>query len=60
MRGREQSPEKIRKFEEFRRKLLILPFGEKEAEEADRIEKTVRKRGGTASAFDLLIGATAK
>lgn len=60
LRGKEQKPEKIRKFKEFRRRLLILPFGEKEAEEADRIEKTIRRRGENISTFDLLIGATAK
>lgn len=60
LRGREQKPEKIKKFEQFRRKLIILPFGEKEAEEAAKIEKAIRKKGQTISPLDLLIGATAK
>lgn len=60
LRGREQRPEKIKKFEQFRRKLIVLPFGEKEAEEAVKIEKAIRKKGQTISPLDLLIGATAK
>lgn len=60
LRGREQKPEKIKKFEQFRRKLMVLPFGEKEAEEANRIEKATRIKGQTIGSLDLLIGATAK
>lgn len=60
MRGREQKPEKIKKFEQFRRKLEVLAFGEKEAEEASRIEKAIHQKNQTVSPLDLLIGATAK
>lgn len=60
LRGREQKPDKIKKFEQFRRKLVVLPFGEKEAEEANRIERAIHQKGQTISSLDLLIGATAK
>ena len=41
LRGKEQNQDKIQKFEELRHKLEILPFGEKEAEEAGQKEKGV-------------------
>jgi tRNA(fMet)-specific endonuclease VapC len=60
IRGREQKPEKIQMFEQFKRKLTILPFGEREAEEANKIERAIRKKGQSITPLDLLIGATAK
>ena len=60
LRGEEEKPEKIARFEEMRRKLIVLPFGEREAEEASDIEKAVHAKGLTISPLDLLIGATAK
>jgi len=60
LRGREQNQDKIRKFEELRRKMTVLPFGEREAEEASQIEKAIHEIGQTISPLDLLIGATAK
>ena len=60
LRGEEQKPEKIAKFEELRAKLTVLPFDEREAEEASNIEKAIHAKGLTISPLDLLIGATAK
>ncbi|MBU4422125.1 type II toxin-antitoxin system VapC family toxin [Patescibacteria group bacterium] len=60
LRGREQNQSKIQKFDELRRKLEVLPFGEKEAEEASRIEIALHQRGFTIEPDDLFIGATAK
>ena len=62
LRGEEQRPEKIAKFEELRAKLIVLPFGEREAEEASNIEKAMHAKGLTIEkhSLDLLIGATAK
>jgi len=60
LRGKEQNQTKIQKFEELRQTLEVLPFGEREAEEASQIEKTIHQNGFTISALDLLIGATAK
>jgi len=60
LRGKEQNQTKIRKFEELRKTLKVLSFGEREAEEASQIEKTIHQNGFTISALDLLIGATAK
>ena len=60
LRGKEQNQAKIDRFEELRKTLEVLPFGEKEAEEASQIEKTIHQNGFTISALDLLIGATAK
>jgi tRNA(fMet)-specific endonuclease VapC len=60
LRGKEQNQAKIDKFEELRQTLEVLPFGEKEAEEASQIEKNIHKNGFTISPLDLLIGATAK
>jgi len=60
LRGKEQNQNKIQKFEELRQKMAVLPFGEKEAEEASQIEKAIHQNGQTISPLDLLIGATAK
>ncbi len=60
LRGEEQNQAKLQSFEELRQKLEVLPFGEKEAEEASRIEKVIHQNGFTISPLDLLIGATAK
>lgn len=60
LRGKEQKPEKIKRFEQFRRKLIVLPFGEREAEEASKLEKAIRQKGLSISSLDLLIGSTAK
>ena len=62
LRGEEQKPEKIAKFEELRAKLTVLPFGEREAEEASDIEKAMHAKGAPIEkhSLDLLIGATAK
>ena len=60
LRGKEQNQTKIQKFEELRKTLEVLSFGEREAEEASQIEKTIHQNGFTISALDLLIGATAK
>lgn len=60
LRGKEQNQNKIRRFEELRQKMTVLPFGEKEAEEASQIEKAIHQKGQTISPLDLLIGATAK
>ena len=60
LRGKEQNQSKIQKFEELRQKLEVLSFGEREAEEASQIEKTIHQNGFTISPLDLLIGATAK
>lgn len=60
LRGKEQNQEKIGRFEELRQKLEVLPFGEREAEEASEIEKAVHLKGLTIGSLDLLIGATAK
>ena len=60
LRGKEQKPEKIAKFEELRAKLTVLPFDEREAEEASNIERSIHAKGLTISPLDLLIGATAK
>ena len=60
LRGKEQSQIKIEKFEELRRKLEVLPFGEREAEEAGKTEKAIHKKGLNVDLPDLLIGATAK
>ena len=59
-RGKEQRQIKIEKFEELRRKLEVLPFGEKEAEEASQTEKAIQERGLKIDIDDLLIGVTAK
>lgn len=60
LRGKEQNQNKIQKFEELRQKMTVLPFGEREAEEASQIEKAIHQIGQTISPLDLLIGATAK
>lgn len=60
LRGKEQNQSKIKKLEELRQKLTVLPFGEREAEEASRIEKIIHQNGLTIETDDLLIGATAK
>lgn len=60
LRGKEQNQTKIKRFEELRQTLEVLSFGEREAEEASQIEKTIHEKGFTISALDLLIGATAK
>jgi len=60
LRGKEQNQAKIQKFEELRKRLEVLTFGEQEAEEASQIEKAIHENGFTISPMDLLIGATAK
>lgn len=60
LRGKELNQTKIQRFEELRRTLEVLPFGEREAEEASEIEKAIHQNGFTISPLDLLIGATAK
>lgn len=60
LRGEEQNQEKVNRFEELRQKMSVLPFGEREAEEASEIEKAIHNNGMTISPLDLLIGATAK
>lgn len=60
LRGEEQNQDKIRRFEELRGRMTVLPFGEQEAEEASQIEKAIHQKGQTISPLDLLIGATAK
>ena len=60
LRGKEKNQNKIEKFEALRQRLVVLSFGEKEAQEASRIEKEIHQRGQTISPLDLLIGATAK
>ncbi len=61
LRGEEQNQNKIRAFNELRQKLEVLPFGEREAEEASEIEKKVNQKGlPKLDIDDLLIGATAK
>lgn len=60
LRGKEQNQAKIEKFEELRKTLEVLPFGEKEAEEAGQTEKAIHDKGLNIEIDDLLIGATAK
>lgn len=60
LRGKEQNQDKINRFKELRQTLEVLPFGEREAEEASEIEKAIHQNGLTISPLDLLIGATAK
>lgn len=60
LRGKEQNQNKIQKFEELKRKMTVLPFGEIEAEEVSQIEKAIHQKGQTISPLDLFIGATAK
>lgn len=60
LRGKEQNQDKTQKFEELRQKMTVLPFGEREAEEASNIEKAIHQNGLTIDIDDLLIGATAK
>lgn len=60
LRGKEQNQSKIRKLEELRQRLEVLSFGEREAEEASRIEKAIHQNGLTIEPDDLFIGATAK
>lgn len=60
LRGKEQNQAKIQKFEELRKTLEVLPFGEKEAEEAGQTEKAIHEKGLNIEIDDLLIGATAK
>ena len=60
LRGKEQNQAKIQKFEELRKTLEVLPFGEKEAEEAGQTEKAIHEKGLNIKIDDLLIGATAK
>lgn len=61
LRGKEQNQNKIQAFNELRQKLEVLPFGEREAEEASEIEKKIdQKRLSKLDIVDLLIGATAK
>jgi len=60
LRGKEQNQSKIDGFEELRKKLEVLPFGEREAEEASNIEKAIHQKNLSIKLDDLLIGATAK
>lgn len=60
LRGKEKNQAKIEKFEELRKTLEVLSFGEKEAEEASQTEKDIHEKGLTIEIDDLLIGATAK
>lgn len=60
LRDKEQNQDKVRRFEELRQKMTVLPFGEREAEEASQIEKVIHQNGLTIDIDDLLIGATAK
>ena len=60
MRGKEENQNKIQEFKELRQELTVLPFDEKEAEEASRIEKAMHQEGQTIAPLDLLIAATAK
>lgn len=60
LRGKEQNQEKILRFEELRHKLEVLPFGEKEAEDAGQTEKAIHEKGLEIHLDDLLIGVTAK
>ena len=60
LRGKEQNQAKIQKFEELRKTLEILAFGEKEAEEAGQTEKAIHEKRLNIEIDDLLIGATAK
>ena len=61
LRGKEQNQDKIQAFNELRQKLEVLPFGEREAEEASEIEKKIDQNGlFKLDIDDLLIGATAK
>ena len=60
LRGKEKNQAKIEKFEELRKTLEVLSFGEKEAEEASQTEKDIHEKGFTIEIDDLLIGATAK
>src|SRR3989338_7565784 len=60
LRGKEQNQAKIQRFEELRKTLEVLSFGEKEAEEASQTEKAIQERGLKIDIDDLLIGVTAK
>ena len=60
LRGKEQNQDKINQFEKLRKKLEVLPFGEREALEASDIEKAIHQKGQIISSLDLLIGTTAK
>ena len=60
LRGKEQNQAKIEKFQELRQTLEVLPFGEREAEEAGQTEKVIHEKGLEIDLDDLLIGATAK
>ena len=61
LRGKEQNQNKIQAFNELRQKLEVLPFGEREAEEASKIEKRIdQNKLPKLDIDDLLIGATAK
>ena len=61
LRGKEQNQNKIQAFNELRQKLEVLPFGEREAEEASEIEKRIdQNKLPKLDIDDLLIGATAK
>lgn len=60
LRGEEKNPEKIQSFDELRSKLVVLAFGEREAQEASNVEKTIHQKGDTIHPLDLFIGVTAK
>ena len=60
LRGEEENQEKIQSFEELRKKMIVLPFGEREAEEASKVEIAIHLNNQEISPLDLLIGVTAK
>lgn len=60
LRGEEENQDKIQRFEELRKKMIVLPFGEREAEEASKEEKAINLNKQKISPMDLLIGVTAK
>ncbi len=59
LRGEEENQDKVKAFEELRTRLVVLPFGEQEAEKASSIEKQVHENGRVISPIDLLIASTA-
>ncbi len=60
LRGEEKNQKKIQQFEELSKRLDILPFGEVEAKEASKVEKTLKNKGVQIKIPDLFIGITAK
>ena len=60
LRGEEKNQKKIQQFEELSKRWDILPFGEVEAKEASKVEKTLKNKGVQIKIPDLFIGITAK